>query len=173
MLVVGFFGLVLIMSELGGEVVTLHTQAAGGGEKRTHLWVVDDAGAAWVRAGLLAPRRGRQGRLEWSFQDLLLLKTTKGLLDARIPMARIRRMMASLKRQLPDDQALSPSAPRASESVPGGSCYWITLSARCSSDWGTVRPSAFAAFMLITNSNVVACSIGSSPGLAPLRILST
>ena len=60
-----------------------------------------------VRAGLLAPRRGRQGRLEWSFQDLLLLKTTKGLLDARIPMARIRRMMASLKRQLPEDQALS------------------------------------------------------------------
>ena len=60
-----------------------------------------------VRAGLLAPRRGRQGRLEWSFQDLLLLKTTKGLLDARIPMGRIRRMMASLKRQLPDDQALS------------------------------------------------------------------
>ena len=51
-LVVGFFGLVLIMSELGGEVVTLHTQAAGGGEKRTHLWVVDDAGAAWVRAGM-------------------------------------------------------------------------------------------------------------------------
>jgi tetratricopeptide (TPR) repeat protein len=60
-----------------------------------------------VRAGLLAPRRGRQGQLEWSFQDLLLLKTTKGLLDARIPMARIRRMMASLKRQLPDDQTLS------------------------------------------------------------------
>ena len=51
-LVVGFFGLVLIMSELGGEVVTLHTQAAGGGEKRTHLWVVDDAGAAWLRAGM-------------------------------------------------------------------------------------------------------------------------
>lgn len=60
-----------------------------------------------VRAGLLAPRRGRQGQLEWSFQDLLLLKTTKGLLDARIPMGRIRRMMASLKRQLPDEQTLS------------------------------------------------------------------
>ena len=51
-LVVGFFGLVLIMSELGGEVVTLHTRTAGGGEKRTHLWVVDDAGAAWLRAGM-------------------------------------------------------------------------------------------------------------------------
>ena len=60
-----------------------------------------------VRAGVLVPRRGRGGQLEWSFQDLLLLKTTKGLLDARVPLARIRRMVASLKRQLPDDQALS------------------------------------------------------------------
>lgn len=51
-LVVGFFGAVLIASELGGEVVTLHTQTASGGEKRTHLWVVDDAGAAWLRAGM-------------------------------------------------------------------------------------------------------------------------
>jgi tetratricopeptide (TPR) repeat protein len=60
-----------------------------------------------VRAGLLSPRRGRKGRLEWSFQDLLLLKTTKGLLDARVPLARIRRMVTSLKRQLPDDRTLS------------------------------------------------------------------
>jgi tetratricopeptide (TPR) repeat protein len=60
-----------------------------------------------VRAGILSPRRGRGGRLEWTFQDLLLLKTTKGLLDARVPLARIRRMVASLKRQLADDQSLS------------------------------------------------------------------
>jgi tetratricopeptide (TPR) repeat protein len=60
-----------------------------------------------VRAGVLSPRRGRGRQLEWSFQDLLLLKTTKGLLDARIPLARIRRMVASLKRQLPDDRTLS------------------------------------------------------------------
>jgi tetratricopeptide (TPR) repeat protein len=60
-----------------------------------------------VRAGVLSPRRGRGGRLEWSFQDLLLLKTTKGLLDARVPLARIRRMVSSLKRQLPDDRTVS------------------------------------------------------------------
>jgi tetratricopeptide (TPR) repeat protein len=60
-----------------------------------------------VRAGVLSPSRGRGGQLEWSFQDLLLLKTTKGLLNARIPLARIRRMVASLKRQLPDDRTLS------------------------------------------------------------------
>ena len=35
------------------------------------------------------------------------------------------------------------------------------------------EPSAFAAFRLITNSNVVGCSTGISAGLAPLRILST
>jgi len=75
-LVVGFFGLVLIMSELGGEVVTLHTQAAGGGEKRTHLWVVDDAGAAWVRAGMSglarAPRAESQcpPRARWTAAPL-------------------------------------------------------------------------------------------------------
>jgi tetratricopeptide (TPR) repeat protein len=60
-----------------------------------------------VRAGVLSPSRGRGRRLEWSFQDLLLLKTTKGLLDARVPLARIRRMVASLRRQLPDDRMLS------------------------------------------------------------------
>jgi tetratricopeptide (TPR) repeat protein len=60
-----------------------------------------------VRAGVLSPRRGRGGQLEWSFQDLLLLKTTKGLLDAHIPLARIRRMVASLRRQLPDERTLS------------------------------------------------------------------
>ncbi|HKW92306.1 MAG TPA: tetratricopeptide repeat protein [Methylomirabilota bacterium] len=60
-----------------------------------------------ARAGLLAPARGRDGRLRWSFQDLLLLKTTRGLLDARVPARRVRRMLASLRRQLPGDQALS------------------------------------------------------------------
>jgi len=38
-------------SELGGEVVTLHTQAADGGDAVTRLWVVDDAGAQYLRAG--------------------------------------------------------------------------------------------------------------------------
>ena len=48
----------------------------------------------------------------------------------------------------------------------------ITLSARTRMDCGILMPSAFAVFMLITSSNLVGCSIGSSPGLAPLRILS-
>src|ERR1700730_6133771 len=51
--------------------------------------------------------------------------------------------------------------------------YWITSSARPSSDGGIVRPSALAVLRLITSSNFVGCSTGRSPGLAPLRILST
>src|SRR5882724_4534341 len=45
-------------------------------------------------------------------------------------------------------------------------------SARSSSDCGIVRPSAFAAFMLMTSSNFVACSTGRSAGWAPRRTLS-
>ncbi|MGH7299057.1 MAG: tetratricopeptide repeat protein [Candidatus Rokuibacteriota bacterium] len=60
-----------------------------------------------ARAALLAPARGRGGRLQWSFQDLILLKTSRELLEARVPARRIRRMVASLRRQLPAEQALS------------------------------------------------------------------
>jgi tetratricopeptide (TPR) repeat protein len=60
-----------------------------------------------ARAAQLSPGRGRDGRLRWTFHDLLLLKTTRGLLDARVPARRIRRTLASLRRQLPGEQALS------------------------------------------------------------------
>ena len=48
----------------------------------------------------------------------------------------------------------------------------ITSSAVASSLSGTVRPSVLAVLRLITRSNLVGCSIGRSPGLAPLKILS-
>ncbi len=53
------------------------------------------------------------------------------------------------------------------------SLYWITSSARFSSDGGIVRPRAFAVFRLMTSSNFVGCSTGRSAGFVPLRILST
>src|SRR5262249_900488 len=46
----------------------------------------------------------------------------------------------------------------------------ITSSARASRLSGTARSSAFVACRLITNSNLVDCTTGSSDGLAPLRI---
>jgi hypothetical protein len=49
----------------------------------------------------------------------------------------------------------------------------ITLSARASNIGEMSRPSALAALRLMTRSNLVGCSTGSSLGFAPLRIRST
>jgi tetratricopeptide (TPR) repeat protein len=62
---------------------------------------------SFVRAGFVAPERGEKKSLRFSFQDVLFLKTAKGLLDSRVPPKRIVRMLASLKRQLPEVQHLS------------------------------------------------------------------
>ena len=50
---------------------------------------------ALARAGLLTPQRGPIGPLSFGFQDLLLLRTTKGLLESGVPMRQIRRIWAS------------------------------------------------------------------------------
>ena len=55
---------------------------------------------ALARAGFLAPQRGPVGPLSFGFRDLLLLRTTKGLLQSGVPMRRIRRIWASLREQL-------------------------------------------------------------------------
>lgn len=59
---------------------------------------------ACVRSGFLSPERGPGGTYQFTFEDLLLLRTTRDLLTAHVPVRRIRRMLGSLRRQLPDDQ---------------------------------------------------------------------
>ena len=49
----------------------------------------------------------------------------------------------------------------------------ITSSAIASTPGGMVRPSALAVLRLMTNWNLVGCSIGRSAGFAPLRTLTT
>ena len=49
--------------------------------------------------------------------------------------------------------------------------YWMTSSARSSSDCGIGRPSALAVLRLITSSNFVGCSTGRSAGLRALQDL--
>ena len=62
---------------------------------------------SFVRAGFVSPTRREKNTFHFSFQDLLFLKTAKGLLDSRVPAKRIIRMLSSLKRQLPVDRPLS------------------------------------------------------------------
>ena len=44
-------GGVYLLSEYGGEVVVLRTTDAAEGTRETHLWIVEGAGSAWLRAG--------------------------------------------------------------------------------------------------------------------------
>ena len=62
---------------------------------------------SFVRAGFLSPGRSQRKRLQFTFQDVLFLKTAKGLLDSRVPPKRIIGMLSSLKRQLPQNRHLA------------------------------------------------------------------
>ncbi|MFI5371254.1 MAG: tetratricopeptide repeat protein [Candidatus Eisenbacteria bacterium] len=68
---------------------------------------------ALARAGFLAPQRGPIGPLSFGFQDLLLLRTTKTLVESGVPMRRIRRAWASLREQLAAGMPLSSISIRA------------------------------------------------------------
>lgn len=58
----------------------------------------------FVRAGFLEPCRGKAGKLQFTFRDVLFLKTAKGLLDSRVPAKRVLQILNSLKRQLPEER---------------------------------------------------------------------
>jgi tetratricopeptide (TPR) repeat protein len=61
---------------------------------------------AIVRAGFCRPARSGR-RYAFSFQDLVVLRTARELLDARVPEARVRRALAALARELPPERPLS------------------------------------------------------------------
>jgi tetratricopeptide (TPR) repeat protein len=59
-----------------------------------------------ARAGLCQPvRRGRS--YAFRFQDLVVLRAAKGLLDRGVPAARVRRALSALARALPAERPLS------------------------------------------------------------------
>jgi tetratricopeptide (TPR) repeat protein len=60
-----------------------------------------------ARIGGVDPRSGLGGRPQFSFQELLLLRTTSGLLDAGITPRRVKRVWSSLRRQLEADLPLT------------------------------------------------------------------
>jgi tetratricopeptide (TPR) repeat protein len=62
---------------------------------------------SYVRAGFLAPLQGHRGEYYFSFQDLVLLRTAKGLLASRVPRRRVRLALQNLREQLPEGRALT------------------------------------------------------------------
>lgn len=61
----------------------------------------------FVQDGFLSPRRGPRGALEFDFQDLVVLRTAKGLVDAQVAPRRVRRALSALSSRLPAGASLS------------------------------------------------------------------
>ena len=62
---------------------------------------------ALIDAGFVAPTRGPRNALQFSFQDLIVLRTAQALADARVPQKRITRSIRELRRRLPGEMPLS------------------------------------------------------------------
>jgi tetratricopeptide (TPR) repeat protein len=66
-----------------------------------------DATRNLVKAGFVKPARGARREYRFSFQDLIVLRTARALIDAKIPPKRIRRSLENLRRELPESMPLS------------------------------------------------------------------
>lgn len=51
----------------------------------------------YVRRDLLSPLRGRRGEFRFTFQDVVMLRSAKELLDADVPVRRANRVLLDLK----------------------------------------------------------------------------
>ncbi|MGH8297708.1 MAG: tetratricopeptide repeat protein [Steroidobacteraceae bacterium] len=60
-----------------------------------------------VRLGFVRPTRGARRQYLFSFQDLIILRTARALLQANIPRRRIRRSLGQLRERLPESVPLS------------------------------------------------------------------
>jgi tetratricopeptide (TPR) repeat protein len=62
---------------------------------------------SWARSGLLTPERDPKGAYVFSFQDIVLLRAAKDLLDSDVPARRVRVALEALREQLPVGRPLS------------------------------------------------------------------
>ena len=60
-----------------------------------------------VEAGFVSPLRGPRNAWRFSFQDLVVLRTARVLVEAQVPAKRITRSIRELRRQLPQAMPLS------------------------------------------------------------------
>ena len=60
-----------------------------------------------INAGFVAPGRGPRNALQFSFRDLIVLRTAQALLAARVPQRRTLRALRELRARLPEEMPLS------------------------------------------------------------------
>ncbi len=93
---------------------------------------------SYVRSGFLSPAPGPSGDMRFSFQDVVLLRTAKGMVEARIPPRRVRRLLKKLKDQLPNGRpltGLSISTEGRKVVVRDGSARWDPEDGQCLLDF--------------------------------------
>src|ERR1700749_4087426 len=62
---------------------------------------------SFISAGHGRTRKGSRGRLQFTFQDLIILRTARTLSGANVPTRRLNRCLRELRKALPDDVPLS------------------------------------------------------------------
>jgi tetratricopeptide (TPR) repeat protein len=60
-----------------------------------------------ISVGFVKPARGSRRQYRFSFQDLIVLRAARALIQARIPRKRIRRSLEDLRQHLPETVPLS------------------------------------------------------------------
>ena len=60
-----------------------------------------------IKTGFVQPMRGPKRQLQFSFQDLIVLRAARALLEAKISRRRINRSLEDLRRHLPEQMPLS------------------------------------------------------------------
>lgn len=60
-----------------------------------------------IAAGFVTPARGARREYRFSFQDLIVLRAARALIDAKVPRRRISRALEDLRRHLPETIPLS------------------------------------------------------------------
>jgi tetratricopeptide (TPR) repeat protein len=60
-----------------------------------------------IKTGFVQPARGPRRELRFSFQDLIVLRAARALLEAKISRRRINRSLEDLRRRLPEQMPLS------------------------------------------------------------------
>ncbi len=95
----------------------------------------------YARSGFLSPTRGAQGEYRFSFRDLVLLRTARELLAARVPARTVHRSLQQLKHQLPTDRPVTQLRITAEDNhvtVRDGNTVWNPESGQVQLDF-TVR----------------------------------
>jgi DNA-binding transcriptional MerR regulator len=60
-----------------------------------------------VEAGFVTPERGTRREYRFSFQDMIVMRTARALIEAKVPRKRIRHSLEDLRGHLPDTMPLS------------------------------------------------------------------